>query len=234
MATGSGTTVEVRRAVVVSYRLGGADGVSTEAAKWAGSLRHLGCSVSTLAGEGEADVLELAQYGIAAVTMRNAFEADPPPGDRERARRALGIAGTDLLVVQPTRAIPRKNVAGALALAEALGGAYWLVGPAEEGFGNPSIEAGLHHRLVAVGHYPAAEELRGLGFRWLDPQRPWDIEPHLSGWRGRGGDTGTEGGCDDIVAHNAALARRLLNLDDLPGRLARLLAGMGLRAPAVA
>jgi hypothetical protein len=370
MASGSGTTVEVRRVVVVSYRLGGADGVSTEAAKWVTSLRHLGCAVSTLAGEGEADVLEpglavgaavtgrpspppderliaevlrwadlvvvenlcslplnpaagravahavagrravlrhhdlawqrpalaacgpppddphwahvvvndfsrleLAQHGITALTMRNAFEPHPPRGDRGRTRRALGLTDGELLVVQPTRAIPRKNVPGALALAEALGAAYWLVGVAEEGyagevsdllrrarvpvhwgrlgglvaertgiehayaaadlvalpsfyegFGNPSIEAGLHHRAAAVGHYPAAEELRSLGFRWLDPLRPAEVEAYLSGPVGQGE--------TEMVAGNAALARRLLNLDDLPGRLARLLAGMGLRTPA--
>src|SRR5271165_4036894 len=42
---------------VVSYRLGGEDGVSIEAAKWAWAFRQLGFDVTTVAGTGEADRL---------------------------------------------------------------------------------------------------------------------------------------------------------------------------------
>ena len=48
--------------------------------------------------------------------------------------------------MQPTRALARKNVAGAIALTEALDAldaAYWLLGPAEDGYG-PELQ-----RLVA-------------------------------------------------------------------------------------
>ena len=40
-------------AVVVSYRLGGADGVAVEAAKWEWALRNLGFAVRRVAGEFE-------------------------------------------------------------------------------------------------------------------------------------------------------------------------------------
>jgi len=357
--------------------LGGGDGVSTEAAKWIRSLKQLGCSVSTLAGEGEADVLEpglavgprvtgrpapppdtaaiasvlaeadlvvvenlcslplnpaagaavaraiagrpavlrhhdlpwqrptfaawgpppddpswahvvvngysrreLTQRGLRSVTIRNAFDPHPQLGDRQAARSALGVKPGQLLVVQPTRAIARKNIPQALALAEALGAFYWLVGAAEEGygsavrallararvpthwgaldglvsasggiehayaaadlvalpshyegFGNPSIEAAVHHRLAAVGHYPAAQELRGLGFRWLDPAQPGAVARYLGCATNQALlEPATPAG-RTIIESNAALARRLLNLDHLPGRLAELMAGLGLRPP---
>ncbi|HSH23456.1 MAG TPA: hypothetical protein VK975_05265, partial [Acidimicrobiales bacterium] len=46
-----------RTAAVLSFRLGGPDGVSVEAAKWAWALARLGFSVGTVAGEGDADVI---------------------------------------------------------------------------------------------------------------------------------------------------------------------------------
>src|SRR5688500_1399628 len=60
-----GRTIEHRRirdngdvhAAIVSFRLGGPDGVSVEARKWQWALQQLGFSVRTVAGEGAADLL---------------------------------------------------------------------------------------------------------------------------------------------------------------------------------
>ena len=46
-----------RRAAILSYRLGMADGVSVTAAHWATALRRLGADVTTVAGEGRADLV---------------------------------------------------------------------------------------------------------------------------------------------------------------------------------
>lgn len=208
-----------RTAAVVSFRLGGTDGVSVEAAKWTWALRELGFSVRSVAGEGEgldvripglargaasppppraveeaigdvdlvvvenllslplnppagavvSSVLrgrpavlrhhdlawqrpqfaglgyevpddrhwahvvinsvsggELENRGIDAVVLHNRFPVDgwrvpPPPGEGR-------------VVLHPVRAIPRKDIPSGLRLAEALGAAYWLTGPAEDGY----------------------------------------------------------------------------------------------------
>jgi mannosylglucosylglycerate synthase len=214
---------------MVSFRLGGDDGVAVEAAKWAGALGLLGWTVRSLAGAGAADVVlpglamdaaepptgsevesaladadivivenlcslplnpgaaavvaaacagrptvlhhhdlpwqrphlahfppppddgawthvtinelsrrELASHAIAATTIYNAFDPNPAAGDRDGVRAALDVGDGVPLLLQPTRALARKNVAGAIALTEALGAleaVYWLLGPAEDGYG---------------------------------------------------------------------------------------------------
>jgi glycosyltransferase involved in cell wall biosynthesis len=219
---------------MISFRLGGGDGVSVEAAKWASALQTLGWRVRTVAGSGPVDVLlpglaidagepptrsevedacapgdlvvvenlcslplnppaaavvadvcagrpalfhhhdlpwqrprfahlppppddpawahvtinelsrvELAARGITATTVYNAFDPDPAPGDRTRTREALDVGEDEVVLLQPTRALERKNIGGALELSAAVGATYWLLGPAEDGYG-PELE-----RLVA-------------------------------------------------------------------------------------
>jgi mannosylglucosylglycerate synthase len=100
--------------------------------------------------------LELASRGIDAVTIGNVFDVDAPPGDRVGTRHTFGFTERDVVVLQPTRAIPRKNVPAALAFAEALAGMlpdvavrYWLTGPAEDGYG-PTLETLLAGARVPV------------------------------------------------------------------------------------
>ena len=224
----------------MSYRLGGTDGVSIEAAKWAHAFSELGASVTTIAGAGVADHLvagmaadstdpvdvegldeatcgadlvvvenccslplnpragpalaqvlagrpailrhhdlpwqrslyrheppppddcawwhvtinersrlELSARGIEAVTFYNAFDPDVTIGDREATRRDVRVLDGEVLVLQPTRAIARKNVPGGVLFSRALGATYWLLGAAEDGYG-PELERILNRAAVRV------------------------------------------------------------------------------------
>ncbi|MDE3086218.1 MAG: glycosyltransferase family 4 protein [Acidobacteriota bacterium] len=341
-------------AAMVSFRLGGTDGVAVEAAKWHAALETVGWRVVTVAGEGPVDHLlpglaigaeappttgeltdalsgaelvvvenllslplnpaaaavvasvlrgrpavvhhhdlpwqrarfadrppppdddrwahvtvndlsrrQLAERGITARVVYNAFDTEAPPGDRQGTRRALGVAPDARLVLQPTRAIARKRVDRAVALADALGAVYWLLGPAEEGFddelerilgaapvpvrrgqvpgtartpaadayaacdvvalpsdwegfGNPSVESAVHGRPLAVGPYPVAAELAGFGFRWFAHDDAAGLGAFL--------DDPDPG----LLAHNREIARRHFSLEALPGRIAGVLARIGL------
>ncbi len=256
---------------MVSFRLGGGDGVSVEAAKWSSALGLLGWSVRTVAGAGPADTVleglaidagvpptagevedalagadlvvvenlcslplnpgaaatvaaacrgrptllhhhdlawqrphlahlpappddpawahvtinelsrrQLAQHGIRATTVYNAFEADPAPGDRAGTRTRLGVDDDTTLLVQPTRALARKNIAGALALCEAVGGTYWLLGPAEDGYG-PELE-----RLVAGAACPVLRGSPPGGCSVADAYGACDVVLLPSLWEGFG------------------------------------------------
>jgi len=93
------------------------------------------------------------RLGVEAMYIPNAFDVDAPFGDRARARAALGIADDERLVLHPVRAIERKDVPTALALAEAVGATYWLPGPPEEGYG-PTLDRLLASTSVRVVRQP--------------------------------------------------------------------------------
>jgi glycosyltransferase involved in cell wall biosynthesis len=342
-----------RQATLVSFRLGGPDGVSVEAMKWTKALRALGFAVRTAAGGGIADVIvpgldidaesppdprvlaravggsdlvvvenvcslplnpaagealadalrgtrtilhhhdlpwqrshigprpgwppddpawvhvtinelsrqELAERGIHASTVYNSFDTDVHRGRRGHARQVLGIGPGERLLLQPTRAIPRKNIPASVRLAEAIGATYWLTGPAEdgyapelqrildgarcrvirglpadldlpdayaacdavsfpstwEGFGNPLIEAAVHRRPLAVGHYPVISEVARFGFRWFPAGDPEE----LSAWLDKPD--------EEVLDVNETLARRHFSIASLSRRMAAVMSSAGWR-----
>ena len=258
-------------AAIVSFRLGGPDGVSVEAAKWEWALRQLGFSVRTVAGDGVADVLlpglaieatepptagdlaaaidgaalvlvenlcslplnpaaagavaqavagrrallhhhdlpwqrprfagfppppadpawahvtindlsraELAAHGIAATTVRNTFDPRPPLGRRATTRRLLGVAPGKVLLLQPTRALERKGVPNALAMAAALDAEYWLLGAAEDGYG-PEL-----HRILATATVPFHRGFPAPTITMADAYAAADAVVLPSSWEGFG------------------------------------------------
>jgi glycosyltransferase involved in cell wall biosynthesis len=236
-------------AALLSFRLGGSDGVAVEAAKWQHALGTLGFDTRTVAGAGCADHLlpglamgaadppargelaraldgadlvvvenlcslplnpaaaevvaavltgrpavlhhhdlpwqrpqlaghpppptdrrwrhvtinelsrrQLGARGIEATTVYNTFDVPGPDAVHDRdhqpdemrqaLRDELGVEPSTRLVLQPTRALPRKNVAGGMTVAAALDGVYWLLGPAEDGYDDELA------RLVARARCP--------------------------------------------------------------------------------
>lgn len=99
--------------------------------------------------------VQLENRGFSAVTLRNAFDLEPRRGDRDATRERFGFAPDDLVLLQPTRAIPRKNIPGAIAFAAELAAReperrvkLWITGPAEDGYDD------VFARLVAESVVP--------------------------------------------------------------------------------
>ncbi len=254
---------------LVSYRLGGGDGVSIESAKWTAALESLGHEVTTFAGEGTADHLvtglalgdrvgpaagdleglarfdlvivenvaslplnpaarevlyevltgrpalfhhhdlawqrahlahlagprdepgwvhvtineisraQLGERGIEAITLYNSFDCDPPVGNREGTRASVDVAAKEQLVLLPSRALARKNVAGALRLCERLDATLWLLGPAEDGY-----DAELDRLLAATNARVVHRGLEGLSIH--DAYAACDAVVMSSTWEGFG------------------------------------------------
>lgn len=254
---------------MVSFRLGGTDGVSIESSKWVGALETLGHTVRTVAGEGPVDVTvpglaigateaptfdelrtsldgadlvivenlaslplnvaarevlydvlegrlalfhhhdlawqrehlrhlegpkdsptwshvtinelsrsELLARGIETTTLMNSFDCSPPQGNRDGLREQLAITDEHLILL-PTRAIPRKNIEGALALAQRLDAVFWLLGPAEDGY-DATLDGLLRESTVRLR--------RGLpnGFNIHDAYAACDLVVMPSTWEGFG------------------------------------------------
>ena len=126
----------------------------------------------------ETHAKELAERSIDARVLYNRFDLDPPAGDRDGTRAALGISADELVVLQPTRALPRKNVPGGLALAESLGATYWLTAAAEDGY-----DSELAELLAAT----SARVLRGQGPGTIDDAyAACDLVVLPSTWEGFG------------------------------------------------
>lgn len=212
---------------------------------------------------------EFAARAIEATTIYNGFDPEPPPGDRDGTRARLGIDDDRLLAAHPVRAIARKNIPAAIALAERLDATYWIPNPAEEdyhaefervlaaarcpvlrhpvdetgltmsdlyaacdlvlfpstweGFGNPPIEAAIHRRPAVVGHYPVAEELREIGFRWFDPDRPDTIAEAMNAGPSQDGAAGMA----ELLDHNQRLAAAHLSVERMSREIDKLLTARG-------
>jgi hypothetical protein len=101
-------------------------------------------------------------------------------------------------VLQPTRAIPRKNIAAGIALAEALDAVYWLTGAAEDGYGPQLGE------LLNRARCPVRRGLPG-GLRMADAYAAADAVVLPSTWEGFG-----------IPLIESALASRPLAVNGYP------------------
>lgn len=140
---------------------------------------------------------QLADAGIDAVVVRNRFDPDPPPGDRDATRSMLGVSPDETLLVQPTRAIARKNIPQSIALAEAVGAVLWIVGPAEMGYG-PELDRLRAAASVRTIHGPTQAEIRHA-------YAAADAVTFPSTWEGFGNPT-----------IESALHRRALAIGDYP------------------
>lgn len=98
---------------------------------------------------------QFAERGIEAVCIPNGFplEEPAPAAAGAQVRAALGVGDDEVLLAHPVRAIARKNVPRALAMAAELDAVYWLWGPAEEDYAD---------ELAALLEGPPCRVVRGV------------------------------------------------------------------------
>ena len=128
---------------------------------------------------------ELEARGFAgATTVHNYFDLDPKPGDRAATRDHFGFGADELVVLQPSRAIERKNVPGAVRLASYLARRapdrpvhLWVAGPAEDGYGDTLA------RIVEHSDVPVTV---GRAARVNDAYAACDLVAFPSTWEGFG------------------------------------------------
>jgi mannosylglucosylglycerate synthase len=109
---------------------------------------------------------QLENRGFEAATLRNAFELDPARGDRDTTRAEFGFAPTDVVLLQPTRAIPRKNIPAAIEFAAELARLeperdvrLWITGPAEDGYDDVFARLVAHSEVpITVGRAASAAD----------------------------------------------------------------------------
>ena len=189
--------------------------------------------------------LQLREHGIEAVTMYNRFPRFEPTG-------AAGVeAPRRPLVLQPTRAIERKNVPAGVALAERLRGTYWLVGPAEDGYSSTLDRVLGAARCPVRRGMPASDSIddaysacdvvvlpstwEGFGNPSIESafaRRPLAIGDYLVarelrtrfGFKWFSPSTFTMADVSGaVIDHNEAIAAEHFSIDRLPGEIASVL-----------
>lgn len=140
---------------------------------------------------------------IEAICIRNSFDFGTFPGDRAGMRSSLGFESSDIVLVQPTRAISRKNVGCGLQFAQEIAASdpqravrYWITGPAEDGY-DAEFDALIESAAVPVhvGRAPRA----------ADAYAAADLVVFPSTWEGFG---------NPVV--EAVIARRMAALGTYP------------------
>lgn len=96
---------------------------------------------------------EMRKKGIASILIYNAFDEEPFGVNRAQAREALGIPPQERVLLQPSRAIARKRIDLAVALANHADARLWVTGEVEEGY-----DAVFNDLMERLDHQPRLGE----------------------------------------------------------------------------